>query len=106
MGETAIEVIAVEFLGFLFGVLEKLISVFVGWWIVYVLLRFILHKVVFKNDADGWKRFASNIRSGVEGISETFKEAFPGVVSVVKRWSDEKQEAWKQRRNRDEVGRI
>lgn len=106
MGETAIEVIAVEFLGFLFGVLEKLISVFAGWWIVYVLLRFILHKVVFKNDADGWRRFAGNIRSGVEGVSETFREALPGVVSVVKRWSDEKQEEWKRQKNRKEGIRV
>ena len=92
MGETTLEVVAVEFLSFLFGVGEKVISTFVFWWIAYILFRFLLKNIVFKDNEPEWKRFASSVRLGVEELADAFLNAMYGVAVVAKQWAREKKE--------------
>ena len=79
-------------MSFLFGVGEKLISTLVWWWIVYVLLRFLLKNIVFKDDDSGWKRFANSVRLGVEELADAFLSTMSGVAVVAKQWAEEKKE--------------
>lgn len=92
MGETALETVAVEFLGFFFGLLGKLISTFVWWWVIYVLVRYLLKNVVFKEDIDGLKRFSVSVRTGFEEMSSAFCSTMSGVASVAAQWASEKKE--------------
>lgn len=98
MGETALELAAVEFLSFFFGIIGKLISTFVWWWVAYVLVRFLLQKVVFKNDSDGWKKFADNVRSGFCEFAVAFCNTMSGLASLAAQWAGEKKEERKQRK--------
>lgn len=92
MGETTLEIVALEFMDFLFGLLGGLLSTFVWWWVAYVLIRFLLQNIVFKNDNDGWKKFADNVRLGFVELSGAFCNTMAGATSVAVRWAAEKKE--------------
>ena len=92
MGETTLEIVAIEFLDFLFGLAGKLLATFVWWWVVYVLIRYLLQNIVFKNDSDGWKKFSANVRLGFEEFSSAFCNTMSGAASVAVRWANEKKE--------------
>ena len=92
MEETALETIAIEFLEFLFGVGETLISTFVWWWIVYIFFRYLLKEIVFKDDIPGWKRFSDSFRLGVEELADAFSSAMSAVSLIAKQWMEQKKE--------------
>lgn len=92
MEETTLETIAIEFFEFLFGVGETLISTFVWWWIVYILFRYLLKEIVFKDDTSGWKRFSDSFRLGVEELADAFSSAMSAVSLIAKQWMEEKKE--------------
>ena len=99
MGETTLEIVAIEFLEFIFGLAGKLLATFVWWWVAYVLVRFLLQNIVYKNDSDGWKKFATNVRAGFEEFSIAFCNTMKGAASVAVRWADEKKEEKKRRKH-------
>lgn len=92
MEETTLEIIAIEFLEFLFGVGETLISTFVWWWVIYVLFRYLLKEIVFKDDTSGWNRFSDSIRLGVEELADAFSNTMAAVSLIAKQWMEEKKE--------------
>lgn len=92
MEETTLEIIAIEFLEFLLGVGETLISIFVWWWVIYVLFRYLLKEIVFKDDASGWKRFSDSIRLGAEELADAFLSTMSAVSLIAKQWAEEKKE--------------
>lgn len=92
MEETVLEKIAIEFLEFLFGVGETLISTFVWWWIVYIFFRYFLKEIVFKDDTSGWKRLSESFRRGIEELIDAFSSAMSAVSLIAKQWMEEKKE--------------
>lgn len=92
MGETTLEVAVVGFCEFFFGLISNLLSTIVWWWLVYVLMRFLLKNVVFKNDEDGLRRFSESVSSGFEELSKAFCSAMSGVASLAAQWADERRE--------------
>lgn len=91
MEETALETVAVGFLEFLSGTLGRIISTFVWWWIMYVLIRFFLQNIVFKNDTDGLNRFSESIKSGLNELAVAFCNTMSGAASIAIKWADEKK---------------
>lgn len=92
MGETTLEIVALEFLDFLFGLLGGLLSTFVWWWVAYTLLRYLLQNIVFKSDSEGWKKFVSNVRLGFVEFSDAFRNTMSGAAYIAVRWAMEKKE--------------
>lgn len=92
MEETVLEKIAIEFLEFLFGVGETLISTFVWWWIVYIFFRYFLKEIVFKDDASGWERLSDSFRLGIEELANAFSSTMSAVSLIAKQWMEEKKE--------------
>lgn len=92
MGETTFEVVATEFLSFLFGVAETLISTFAWFWVIFILFRYILKNIVFKDDEESWKRFAGAFRMGVEELGDAFLSAMAALSLRAKMWLKEMKE--------------
>lgn len=92
MSETTFETVAIDFLDFIFGVGETLISTFVWFWVVFVLFRYFLKNMVFKDEEASWKRFASTIRIGFEELSDAFLSAMSILSLSAKQLLKEKKE--------------
>lgn len=94
MVETTIDVVAIEFLSYIFDVAGSVISTIVWWWVVYVILQFLLKNVIFKDCEPEWKEFAHHIRLGVGELAVTFQNTMSAVAIIAMQWFAEKKEEW------------
>lgn len=95
MEETTIVSVAVDFLSSMLGTVGRVFSTIAFWWIAYVLLRYFLQNVVYKDNDEGWKAFKENIRLGVYELSVTFHSSMSAVALIAKQWAEEKFEDYK-----------